>query len=87
VDSGPTIPILDANAGSSGLALLAARSFGDRDFLDGLVASLELGGFPIDGPTGRRYAAGNQLGDSVILYGMIAGPLWARAGVASRGGL
>jgi hypothetical protein len=81
VDSGPTVPIVEANAGSSGLALVAARSFGDREFLDGLVASLELAGFPIDAEGGRRYAAGNALADAVILYGLVCGPLWERAGV------
>jgi hypothetical protein len=79
VDSGPTVPIVDANAGSSGLALVAARAFGDEEFWRGLLASLELGGFPIDSWGQRRYAAGNDLADAVFLYALVQGPLWQRA--------
>ena len=75
VDSGPTVPIIGANAGSSGLALVGARAFGDDVFVRELVASLGFAGFPIDG----RYAAGNQLADAVILYALASGPLWERA--------
>jgi hypothetical protein len=74
IDSGPTIPIVGANAGSSGLALIAARAFHDDDFTRGLLTSLDLAGFPIGG----HYAAGNQLADSVILYAVASGPLWER---------
>jgi hypothetical protein len=79
VDSGPTVPIVEANAGSSGLALVAARAFGDEDFVRGLVASLELGAFPVDRAGQRRYAAGNDLADAVFFYALSQGPLWARA--------
>lgn len=75
VDSGPTVPVVGANAGSSGLALVAARAFGDHGFATELSTSLEFAGFPIDG----RYAAGNQLADAVILYAQASGPLWERA--------
>jgi hypothetical protein len=85
VDSGPTIPLVDANAGSSGLAIVAARSFGDEEFLAGLVTSLELGRFPLEDTHGLGYAAGNQLADAVIFYGLVSGPLWERAGVSTRG--
>ncbi|MDQ3338240.1 MAG: hypothetical protein M4D80_24000 [Myxococcota bacterium] len=75
VDSGPTVPIVGANAGSSGLALVGAYAFGDEAFSRELGASLEFAGFPIDG----RYAAGNQLADAVIAYARASGPLWERA--------
>ena len=78
IDSGPTVPLVGANAGSSGMALVAARAFGDEDFLRGLVTSLELAGFPIDEHGQRRYAAGNDLADAVILYAMVQGPLGER---------
>lgn len=78
VDSGPIIPVLEASSGSSGLALLGAAAFGDTSYLAALHASLELAAFPIDDATGRRYAASNQVGDSVILYSMVQGPLWER---------
>lgn len=75
VDSGPIVPWLDASAGSSGLALLGASAFGDREYLGGLLASLELAGFR----EGGRYLASNQVGDAVVLYALTFGPLWRRA--------
>jgi hypothetical protein len=83
IDSGPTVPVVGANAGSSGLALVAAAAFGDRELLNGLVTSLAFAGFPIDG--GARFAAGNHCADAVILYALSSGPLWRRLGV--QGGL
>ena len=83
IDSGPTVPIVGANAGSSGLALVAARAFHDEAFTSGLVASVELAGFPNHDRT--TYAAGNPLADAVITYAFASGPLWARAGVGRRG--
>lgn len=74
VDSGPTVPVVEANAGSSGLALVAARAFGDERFERELVASLGFAGFPTDG--GERFAAGNQLADSVLLWASVLGPTW-----------
>lgn len=83
IDSGPTIPIVGANAGSSGLALVAARAFGDDRFTGELLASLGVAGFPLAG--GARYAAGNQLADAAILYALASGPLWQRAGLTIEG--
>lgn len=82
VDSGPTIPLVEANAGSSGLALVGAAAFDDDDFLDGLVTSLGFAAFPVNDATGLRYAAGNQLADAVLLYSLVEGPLWARVKAA-----
>lgn len=79
VDSGPTIPLVDANAGSSGLALVGAAAFADTDFLDGLVTSLEFAAFPVKDDSGLRFAAGNHLADAVLLYSLSLGPLWERA--------
>lgn len=76
VDSGPTIPLVDANAGSSGLALVGAAAFDDEPFLSGLVTSLELAAFPVRDEGGLHYAAGNQLADAVLLYALVEGPLW-----------
>lgn len=78
IDSGPIVPILEASAGSSGLALLGAATFGDSGYLAALHASLELAAFPIDDAAGRRYAGSNQVGDSVMLYSMVTGPAWER---------
>ncbi|MFO0551641.1 MAG: hypothetical protein U0271_24860 [Polyangiaceae bacterium] len=82
IDSGPTIPIVGANAGASGLAIVGAKAFDDEEFLDGLLTSLEFAGFPVDGRS--RYAAGNLTADAVIAYGTRTGPLWALA--RARGG-
>lgn len=83
IDSGPIVPVLEASASSSGLALLAAATAGDEAWLRALLRSLDLGGSPVtvDGPDGPElhHAAGNQVGDAVVLYALVQGPLWARA--------
>ena len=70
VDSGPIVPIVDASAGSSGLALLGASAFDDEEYLGGLLASLELAAFR----DGDRYLASNAVGDAVLLYALTGGP-------------
>ncbi len=79
VDSGPTIPLVGANAGSSGLAVLGAAAFHDDDFLDALLTSLAFAGFPRREGEALRFSAGNVLGDAVIFYALVQGPLWAKA--------
>jgi hypothetical protein len=76
VDSGPVVPVVQASPSSSGLAILAARSAGDDDFADALVASLDLAAFPDERDGRLRFLAGNAVGDAVILAGCTAGPLW-----------
>jgi hypothetical protein len=78
VDSGPIVPLLDASAGSSGLAILGASAFGDDSFLEGLLASLELAGYPDRRGGELRYRASNRVGDAVVLYALSFGPLWDR---------
>ncbi|MFC1452907.1 hypothetical protein ACFLSJ_06135 [Verrucomicrobiota bacterium] len=80
IDSGPIIPVLDMSAGSSGMAFLGAGAFKDKDYLSGLLASLTCGGFPIERDGRLRYAASNQVGDAVLLYSMVLGPLWEEVG-------
>jgi hypothetical protein len=77
IDSGPVIPVAEASAGSSGLAIMGAAAFGDRDFLQDLLTSLSFAGFPDETDDQLRYCASNPVGDSVILYAMLQGPLWA----------
>ena len=84
VDSGPIIPFLQISAGSSGLALVGASAFGDRQYMAGLLTSLNLGGFPAERQGRLRYLASNQVGDAVMLYALVQGPLWAE--VERRGG-
>lgn len=75
VDSGAIIPLLDASAGSSGLAVLGASAFGDDAFRDALLSSLELAAMPRDDASGRRYLASNRVGDAVLFDALAFGPL------------
>jgi hypothetical protein len=91
IDSGPVLPVLGISAGSSGTAFVAAAAFEDDRFLLRLLTSLNYGGFPQrEGPQ-LRYAAANMVGDAVLLYALVQGPLWEKAaanvqrpGAASR---
>jgi hypothetical protein len=78
IDSGLPVPLVDASAGSSGMALYAAAAFGDDELLEGLRASLELAAFPIEEDDRLRYAASNAVGDAVMLAALTHGPLHAR---------
>jgi hypothetical protein len=84
VDSGPIVPVLEISAGSSGMALIGASAFGDKAYLSLLLTSLNFGGFPIEKDGQLRYTASNQVGDAVMLYAMVLGPVWAE--VENRGG-
>jgi hypothetical protein len=86
VDSGPIVPVLGASAGSSGLAVLGAASFGDDDYLRKLLTTLNFAAFPVRRGGELRFAASNQVGDAVLLYAMVQGPLWDRAAADERGG-
>lgn len=76
IDSGPVIPITGASAGASGMAILGAAAFGDESLLHGLLVSLDFAAFPIRDGEGLRYGASNQVGDAVLLYALVQGPLW-----------
>jgi hypothetical protein len=79
VDSGPIIPVVGASPGASGLAVLGASAFDDTAFLKPLLTSLRLGGFPVRRDGELSFAASNHVGDAVILYALVQGPLWDRA--------
>jgi hypothetical protein len=76
IDSGMVIPVLGASAGASGLALVGAATFQDRGFLQGLLSSLHLAAFPERTNTTLRFRASNQVGDAVMLYALVQGPMW-----------
>ncbi len=78
VDSGIVLPVLQASPSSSGLAILASRSFGDLRWHRALRASLQVTALPVEEQGRRRFRASNAVGDAVILAGMVAGPLWER---------
>jgi hypothetical protein len=77
IDSGVVIPLVDASPGASGLALVGAAAFSDEAFHRGLLKSLEMAAFPVREKGTVRYAASNQVGDAVLLYSTVLGPLWA----------
>ena len=79
VDSGPIVPVFEASAGSSGMAFVAAAAFDDKDFLRALTTSLDAAAFPIYEDGALKYAASNQVGDAVLLYAHVLGPLWEAA--------
>lgn len=85
IDSGPTVPLLDAHAGASGLAVVGAAAFADDDALDALLASVSLAGFPQRDGGGLRFAATGPIGDAVLLYALSQGPLWREARTRARG--
>lgn len=78
IDSGPVVPIVDASAGSSGLALVAAAAFNDIDYLTRLVTTLNFAAFPERRNGALRYCASNQVGDAAMLYAFVEGPLWRK---------
>jgi hypothetical protein len=81
IDSGPIIPVLNISAGSSGLALVGAAAFGDDEYLAKLAATLDFAAFPKGERGELQYCASNQVGDAVMLYATVLGPLWAKAEV------
>jgi hypothetical protein len=76
VDSGPVIPLLGVSAGSSGLAFIAARSFDDGEYFRALRTTLDFAGFPREQEGRLKYCASNQVGDAVLLYAAVLGPVW-----------
>ena len=60
------------------MAFLGAATFHDSEFLRSLRTTLDFAAFPIDGDGQRRYAASNQVGDAVVLYASVMGPLWEK---------
>ena len=78
VDSGPPIPGLGVSAGASGLAVVGASAFDDESYLAALFTTLDFAGFPQEEDGALRYCASNELGDAVLLYAIVLGPLWDR---------
>lgn len=76
IDSGPIIPFLQASTAASGLAVLGAAAFNDQANLKHLLTSLNMIGFPQQQNDQLQYLASNPVGDAVLLYGLVEGPLW-----------
>jgi hypothetical protein len=77
VDSGPVIAGI--STASSGLAFMGASTFGDTDYLQRLLTSLRFAGFPVETDGRLMFCASNQVGDAVVLYAAVLGPLWEKA--------
>jgi hypothetical protein len=60
------------------LALIGAASFDDADFLSQLHTTLEFAAFPRRDQGRLKYCASNQVGDAVMLYSAVLGPVWQR---------
>ena len=78
IDSGVVIPVVDAGAAASGLALIASASFADSEYLRSLRASLNFAAFPVRKNGSLRYCASNAVGDAAMLYAMTLGTLWEK---------
>ena len=78
IDSGPIVPVLQASASASGMAVLGAAVFDDQQYLKKLLRSLEFMGFPTEKEERLHYQASNPVGDAVLLYAMVEGKLWER---------
>ncbi|MDB6108847.1 MAG: putative hydrolase [Pedosphaera sp.] len=77
-DANPTIPFLEISAGASGMAFIGASSFGDAGYLTALAATLDFSAFPSLKEGRLKYCASNQVGDAVLLYATVLGPLWEK---------
>ena len=79
IDSGPIVPIFGASASASGLAFLGAAGFHDVEYLTQLMTSLNFAGFPVKRGDALHYQASNPVGDAVLLYALVQGPLWEKS--------
>ncbi len=84
IDSGPVIPVLGISPGASGMAFIAASSFGDVDYLSALAATLDFSAFPSRKAGQLKYCASNQVGDAALLYASVLGPMWETVKGVSR---
>jgi hypothetical protein len=78
------IPVLGVSAGGSGLALVGAGSFRDETFLGALHTTLEFAAFPRRDKGRLKYCASNHVGDAVMLYSCVLGPVWQRVKEGKR---
>ena len=76
VDSGPIIPVLEISAGASGMAFLGAAAFDDEAYYRELATTLMFSAFPVERDGRLKFCASNQVGDAVLLYSTVMGPLW-----------
>lgn len=83
IDSGGIVPGLNASPGASGLALLGAAAFDDRETRDGLLRSMEFAAVPARNADAIWYRAAGRIGNAVAAYALHFGPLWAQRAEAA----
>jgi hypothetical protein len=66
------------------MAILGAAAFDDEALQEGLFRALDFAAFPMSEDNQLRYGASNQVGDAVLLYGLVQGPLWDRLAPTRR---
>ena len=84
IDSGPVVPFLNASPSASGLAILCAASFKDKENFNKLTLSLNSFAFPKEDSQYLYYQISNPLGDAVLLYGFTVGPIWEKVHITSN---
>src|SRR5215469_9633461 len=84
IDSGPIVPVFNISAGSSGMAFIAATSFGDEKVTASLAATLDFAAFPLVHQGRLKYCASNQVGDAALLYAATLGPIWQKAKIQAK---
>jgi hypothetical protein len=83
IDSGLVIPVLEISPGGSGMAFIGASGFRDSEFLSELHTTLDFAAFPLKKEGRLKYCASNQVGDAVMLYSLVLGPIWEAVGPAT----
>ncbi len=77
IDSDYIVPFFRASPSASGLAMVGAAAFGDSKYYQRLLNSLVLLAGPVETNDSLYFRMSNEVGDSVVLYSMTLGPLWA----------
>ena len=78
IDSGLVIPVLEASASASGLALVGASAFEDDHYYGQLRGALDYFAFPRESETQLSYEMAGAIGNPVLFYSMVEGPLWRK---------
>jgi len=77
-DAGGLLAIAHASPSATGFALLAAHTFNDKKLFSQIITSLNLAGLPLKNKKTLKFAASNLVGDAVILYSLVEGPVRER---------
>ncbi|MFT4975935.1 MAG: hypothetical protein ACI8S6_001828 [Myxococcota bacterium] len=78
IDSGPVVPLIEASASSSGLAIAAAAAYGDVRWSGQLEDALGAAEILLATSPVLSASADNAVGRAVLLWGLGFGPTWQR---------